>query len=345
VQAPDATPAQLMAMAVDGLTLNRTLYAAAKLGVADLLQEGAPTTVDLAGRLRVNEQALYRTLRYLASQGVFEEIAPRTFANNARSHYLCSDVPGSVRAMLIFRGSPYFFQPYAEILYSLETGLPGRSKAYGMDGFEYLRQHPDEARIFDDAMTNLSALAAPAIAAAYDFGAWDSITDVGGGNGMLFAAILSAHPGLRGILADQPAVLEHAQQRGLLGGALAARSAAAACDFFHAVPAGSRAYVMKNVIHDWDDDLARAILVNCRRAVPSDGVLLLVEYMLPEGNVPSAGKTIDLAMLLLTGGRERTVEEYRLLLADAGFHLNRVVPATAELMILEAIPAPAPAPG
>lgn len=332
------TPIELIACAAHGLTTHQTLYAAAQLGIADRLQHGPQTTAELARELEVNESALYRVLRYLASQGVFEETEAGTFVNTPASNYLRTGVPGSVRAALIFRGSAYYYDPFKEILHSIRTGLPGREKISGMNGFEFLRENPEEARIFDDAMTNMSELAAPAIA-AYDFGARGGVMDVGGGNGMLLAGILKAHPQTRGVLADVPHVLERARQRGFLGGELAARSAFAECDFFREVPPGCRTYLMKSIIHDWDDARAHQILANCRRAVPNDGVLLLVEWSLAEGNAPCFGKQADIAMMLLTGGRERTIAQYRELLAGAGFRLNRAIATSAELVILESTPA------
>jgi len=332
-----ATPLQLFGM-THGLIIHQALYSAAKLGVADLLKDGAQTSSDLARNLNVNESALYRILRLLASQSVFEERSPRTFANTDLSHFLCTDVPGSVRSILIFRGSEFFFGPFAEILYSIETGLAASTKMYGMEAFEYLKTDPETARIFDDAMTSMSELVAPVVAAAYDFGKWGSLIDVGGGNGMLLASILRVHPGLRGVLADLPHSLERATHRGFLGGELASRSAMQPCDFFREVPSGCRAYLMKNVVHDWDDERAHNILANCRRAVPKDGALLLVEWALPEGNASSAGKFADVVMMLMTGGKERTVEEYRHLLGRAGFSVNQVISTLSDLNIIEALP-------
>jgi len=313
------------------------LYCAAKLGVADLLKDGPQTSSDLARDLKVNESALYRILRLLASQSVFEEISPQTFANTELSHFLCSGVPGTVRSILIFRGSELFFGPFAEILYSVRTGEPARTKVFGMDGWEYLKQHPEQARIFDDAMTDMSAIVGPMVAVAYDFGRWGSIMDVGGGNGILLASVLKAHPEMRGVLADLPHVLERAQQRGFLADELQARSAMQPCDFFRDVPSGCRAYMMKSVIHDWDDENAEKILANCRRAVPEDGALLLVEWTLHEGNVHPGGKLFDVVMLVMTGGKERTAEEYRQLLASSGFRLNQVIPTASDLSIIEAL--------
>jgi hypothetical protein len=322
----------------DGLILNQALHAVATLCVADLVEQGLRTTDELAIELKVNEAALYRTMRLLASQGIFEETATRTFRNTESSSFLRTDVPGSLRPLLIFWGSEFFYPCFGEMLYSVQTGEPSRARLSGMDSFEYLRQRPELARIFDNAMTAQSEMAAPAIAAAYDFGAWGSLMDVGGGNGILLSYILRAHPGLRGVLADQPHVLERARQRGFLSGELEARATMAACDFFKEIPRGARAYLMKSVIHDWDDEQARTILVHCRRAIPADGALLLVEFALPGKNLPSAGKFVDVAMLVLTGGRERTMDEYRSLLADSGFRLNRVVETPAEFAIFEALP-------
>jgi hypothetical protein len=337
--ASTTTPVDLLRMA-DGLIIHQALYAVAKLGVADLLQDGARTAADLAHQLQLHEAALYRILRALASQGVFEETSPRTFANTSLSGFLCTGVPGSIRSILIFKGCEFNYLPFGEILHSVQTGKPAREKVYGMNGFEYLQQHPEMARIFDDAMTNMSELLGPAVAAAYDFGPWGSVMDVGGGNGMLLADILKAHSGLRrGVLADLPHVLERARHRGLLGGQLESRSVLQPCDFFKDVPSGCRAYIMKSVIHDWDDERAHAILVNCRQAVPDNGVLLLVEWALAEDNLPSAGKLTDVLMMLMTGGKERTVQEYGKLLAGAGFRLNRVFPTSVDLTIIEAMPA------
>jgi hypothetical protein len=332
-----ATPMQLLAMA-DGVLIHQALYAAAKLGVADLLKDGPRTTADLSRALNVNESALYRLLRTLASKKVFEETGLRTFANNGLSQFLRSDVPGSVRPLTIFRGGEFFLAPFGEILYSVRTGESARTKIDGQNGFETLRRDPETAVVFDDAMTNLSQLVAPGIAAAYDFSRWGSVMDVGGGNGVLLAEILKAHKNLRGVLADQAHVLERARQRGFLGGDLAGRSALQECDFFREIPPGCRAYVMKSVLVDWNDEEACAILRNCRKAVPKNGVQLVIDFSAGEDNLSARGALVDLTMLVLTGGRVRTVREYRDLFARGGFRLNKVIPVPGEVSLLEALP-------
>jgi hypothetical protein len=188
-------------------------------------------------------------------------------------------------------------------------------------------------------MTSFSNLIGAAVAAAYDFSAWESLTDVGGGNGVLLSHILERHKTLRGVLADVPHVLDRARSRGFLSGEIASRTSLETCNFFDTIPAGSRAYLMKSVIHDWDDTQALQILGNCRKVVPENGVLLLLELGISEPNQPSIGKAIDLYMLVLTGGLERTVDEYRDLLAHAGFRLNRVVPTGTDFVIFESLPA------
>jgi hypothetical protein len=335
---PAVPPMELMQMA-DAFIMNRCLCAVAKLGVADVMADGPMGTTEIAAKISVKESALFRVLRALASVGVFEEASPRVFCNNRLSHFLRSDVPGSMRARFVFGWSEFIYAPFGEIVYSMETGQPASVKVHGMGDFEYLKQHPDQGRIFDDAMTAMSAATGPAVAAAYDFGQWGSIADVGGGNGILLASILKAHPKLSGVLADLPHVLERARERGYLAGELASRAKMQECDFFREVPSACRAYVMKSVIHDWEDEKARQILANCRRAVPDDGALLLVECGISERNQPSAGKLVDVAMLVMTGGKERTTEEYRELLASAGFRFNKVVPTPSGMVVIESLPA------
>jgi hypothetical protein len=313
--------------------LQQTLYAAAKLGLADLLEKGLRTSSELAAHLSVNEQALLRAVRFLAGQGVFEETEPGVLKNNEISHFLRSGVHGSLRSFVLMRGSSMFFAPFGEILHSIETGLPARE----ID-FEQLSEHLEMASVFDDAMTDLSEWLGPAISAAYDFGAWGSLMDVGGGHGMLLAAILRAYPKLHGVLADLPAVISRAEERGYLAGDLKRRSTLRCCDFFQEIPMGCRAYLMKNVIHDWDDERALKILINCRRAVPDDGALLLAQWAIPRINSPSAGRFMDIAMLVLTGGRERDFDEHGELLSRSGFKLNRVFPIPGGFSVIEALP-------
>jgi C-methyltransferase len=323
----------------ESLILHQALYAAALLGIADLLKEGPRSVNELATLAQVNEDALFRTLRYLSSHQVFCETAPRQFSNGELSEWLRSDVPQSVRAIAIFRGSKSFFKPFEEFLYTVRTGKPSSNKALGMEGFDYLRGDPDEARIFDDAMTALSSLSASDIATAYDFGQWGSLMDIGGGQGLLLAEILRVHKTLRGVLTDQEYVIDRARASSMPLMQFSDRVRFQSADMFREVPGGCRAYLMKNVIHDWDDESASRILKNCRDSIPHDGVLLLIEYSLDEIDSAPLAQAVDLIMMTLTGGRERTFPEFRALLSGAHFQINRVIPVTGYMQIIEAFPA------
>jgi O-methyltransferase domain len=322
---------QLLRM-TEGPIVNQSLYVTASLGIADLLEDGPRDISVIADAAKVDEQALYRTLRFLAGHGVFFETTPRQFANSELSEWLRSDEPGSMRRSVIFRGSRYFLSAVAGLDNAIATGKPAH------DAFERLRQDKEEARIFDDAMTDISAIWAPSIATAYDFGQWGSLMDVGGGNGLLLAAILKVHPHLCGVLADQQHVLARART-GAIWPDLKDRVVFESVDFFHSIPAICRAYLLKNILHDWNDDQALQILRHCRRAVPSNGVLLLVEYSLGPTNTPSLGKAADMIMLASTGGKERTVDEHRELLAAAGFQLENATSIEGDITMLEAKPA------
>ena len=328
----------LLGIVLESLNLHQSVFAAAELGIADCLADGPKSTSELARELGVIEGPLYRVLRLLASQGIFFEAAPHIFANTAISNCLLSDSPVSLRAMARLRGSDFLYRSFGEIVHTLRTGQTGREKALGMDGWEYLRKNPEMARLFDDAMTSLARIAAPGIAASYDFSRWESLMDVGGGNGVLLAAILRAHPTLRGVLGDQQHVLDRARQRGFLGGELANRSSMQACDLFSNIPSGCRAYLMKSVIHDWNDEDSKRILCNCRKAIPNNGALLLVEFDLPEDGTPSRGKSTDVTMMIVTGGEERTIPEYRSLLSASGFELTKIISTPAGFNVIEALP-------
>ena len=320
------------------VVLHQAIAAIAKFGVADIIARGTQNTTDIARELSLNEDALFRTLRALASQGIFEETSPRSFRHTPLSEPLRSDVPGSVRPLFLFSSSEFCLGPFKEFAYSLQTGIASRQLLSGVNSFEYLAQNPELARIFDDAMTGFTNLIGPAVANAYDFSAWETLMDVGGGNGILLSHILSAHKTLRGLHADVPHVLARASQHGYLSGELAARTSMLPCNFFENVPTGARAYLMKSVIHDWDDEQSVQILQNCRSAIPANGVLLLVELGLSGANQPSGGKITDLFMLVITGGKERTPDEYRSLLSRAGFRLDRIVPTGTDWVILESFP-------
>ena len=220
---------------------------------------------------------------------------------------------------------------------ALETGKTGFEKAFGMPVFEYLAQHPDEASYFSEAMVGFHGAEPPAVAAAYDFSAFNVVVDVGGATGNMLAAIMSRYPGPRGVLFDRPHVVRDAPTL-LKARGLETRVTIEAGDFFETVPAEGDAYLLSHIIHDWNEEKCLTILGRCRDVIKPDGRLLIVEMVLPAGDTPHPGKMLDMVMLVMPGGQERTEAEYASLLGKAGFRLTRVVPTASAVSVLEAVP-------
>jgi hypothetical protein len=328
-------PAAQVLQIASGYWLSRAVYVAAQLGIADLVKDGARSATDLAAATQTDPGALYRLLRALASVGVFAESGERRFVQTPLSETLLRDGNGSIRGMVLFLGDHLHWSIYEQLLYSVRTGKRAFDHVLGQAPFEYLSQHPEDARVFDEGMTSLSSTSSAAVAEAYDFSSFRTIMDLGGGNGALLAAILGKYPHLRGILFDSDHVIERARQAGVLK---PGQCEMVHGDFFRSIPSGAEAYLFKHVIHDWDDEHALKVLQNCRRAIPDLGKLLIAEMIVPPGNDPAFVKLLDLEMLMLPGGLERTEEEFRRLLAAASFRLTRVVPTKAEISVLEAVP-------
>jgi SAM-dependent methyltransferase len=340
--APDAPPPHAVLIQMAGaLVLSRALYAAAELGVADHLADGPRSADALAGAVGAHAPSLHRLLRTLASVGVFTEDAEHHFALTPLGAALRSDAPGAGRSSIRTFGGPMMWTSFGEFLHAVRTGEPGADRALGQPIFGYLSQRPEEAALFGETMLGYHGAEPPAVAAAYDFAGVGTLVDVGGGIGTLLATVLQANPGMRGVLLEMSHVTEAARTR-LAAAGLGDRCTVEAGDFFAAVPPGGDAYVLSHVIHDWDEARCRTILANCRRAMGPGGRLLLVEAVLPPGDTPHPGKMLDLVMLTLTGGRERTEAEYAALLASAGFTLTRVVPTASQASVIEAVPALTP---
>jgi hypothetical protein len=323
-------------MIAGSVFLSRALYVAAQLGIADLLAEGPRTSVALAEACGAHAPALARVLRALASVGVFAEDEQGRYGLTPLAETLRSDATGSLRALAQFYGAPWHNQVWDSLLHGVQTGETPIVHATGMNVFEYFMGHHDHFALFDQAMTGFSIGEADAVVAGYDFAGIERLVDVGGGHGYLLGSILRKYPSLRGLLFDLPPVVDGA--RALLDRMdVAERCEVVAGDFFTAVPPGGDAYILKNIVHDFDDQVAGAILRSCRRAMGDRARLLLVQEVLPPGNAPSPGKLLDMQMLLI-GGRERTEAEYQALLAASGFALQRVVSQPAPLHVIEATP-------
>lgn len=320
-----------------GFMLSQAIHVAAKLGIADLLKDGAKDCDELALSTATHAPSLYRVLRALASAGVFAETEPGVFGLTPLGATLRSDVSGSMRAMSVFMGSQCNWQAWGDILHSVKTGETAFEHVFGMSFFQHLDCHPEAARVFNEAMSSTSEPFNAAVTAAYDFSNINRIIDIGGGHGSLISSILKAYPKMKGILFDVPRVSEGARCR-LKAEGVAERCEVVVGDFLESIPDGADAYLLKNIIHDWDESSAVAILNNCRRAMTKDAKLLLVEEVLPGCDAPAIAKLADLEMLLMPGGRERTEDEYRALMAAAGFRLTSVTPTHTPLSIIEGAP-------
>jgi hypothetical protein len=330
-------PAQHVLQLACGYIASAALYVAITLNVADHLATGPKTTAELARATGANEDALFRVLRLLASLGMFEETGPRRFALTPAAELLRKDVPGSLRGMAVFLPDPFHFRIYANTMDAVMTGKPAAETTLGMPVFEYLEKTPDYSKLFNDAMTTLSAPVISAALEAYDFSQLGVIVDVAGGHGEVLMSILRKCPTVRGVLTDVGHVIDGAKPR-IASAGLADRCQAVPCDFFQSVPEGGDAYIMKHIIHDWDDARATKILRNIGKAMGAKrGKVILLESVIAAGAAPDLGKFIDIEMLMMPGGRERSGEEFRTLFDGAGFEMTKIVPTKSPLSVVEAV--------
>jgi hypothetical protein len=334
----DAVARETLRQLLTGFRASDLIAAAAELGLADLLADGPRSSAELAERAAADPDALHRVLRALAQLGVFAMLDDGRFALTPLGEPLRSDVPGSLRPLARFWGVECNRRPWLRLEHTVRTGQTAFDHIYGVSWIEYLAAHPDVAAIFNAGMTGLTAAVTDAVVAAYDFSPFGTIVDIGGGNGTLMVAILAAQDGPRGIVFDLPHARDGALER-LSAAGLAARCEVVGGDFFESVPTGADAYLLKWIIHDWDDQRSVAILRACRRAMAPGSKLLIVERLLPPGNEPALDVVLgDITMLVHTGGRERTAAEYRALLEAADLRLANTVTTTTPFSVLEAVP-------
>src|SRR4051812_27346813 len=330
-------PAQAVFQVGVGYIASAALYVAITLNIADHLASGPKDVAELARLAGANEDALFRILRLLTSLGIFAEAGARRFAPTPSSELLRKDVAGSLRGIAVFLPDPFHFKVYASLIDSVRTGKTAADSALGMPVFEYLAQNPDYSQVFNDAMTAFSAPVVNAALEAYDFSGIGLLVDVAGGHGEVLMSILKKYPNVRGVLTDVGHVIDGAKPR-ITSAGLADRCQAVPCDFFAAVPEGGDAYIMKHIIHDWDDARATTILKNIATAMgPKRGKVILFESVIAGGAAPDLGKFIDIEMLALPGGKERSADEFRALFAGAGFELTRIVPTQSPLSVVEAV--------
>jgi hypothetical protein len=308
-----------------------------QLGIPDLLNGAPRSSEELAKEIGADPHALYRLMRATACAGVLSEGPQGMFSQTPQSAVLRRDAQPSLRSFAILYGREWHGLGWSHLEYCVRTGQQALEKVYGQHVFEFLRQRPEEAAIFNGAMTDLSMMDGPAVAAAYDFSDLRSMVDIGGGHGLLLATILQKAPQLHGTLYEMPHVLEGAKNGPLKP--FLDRCTFTSGDMFSSVPAGADSYIMKHIIHDWSDELCIKLLKACRAGVNAGGKLLVVDSVIHPGNDFSPSKFLDLQMLIFPGGQERTAKQFAALLADAGWRLTRIIPTAAVDSLVEAVPA------
>jgi hypothetical protein len=336
--APPASQAasQLLMQLGTGHFVASALQVVVRLGIPARIADAALTAAELAIATGVQEDSLYRVLRALASVGLFDETSPRRFKLTEAGQALRPDVPGNMHDMALWVTSPFHFRVYAEMMHSVRTGQPAAEKVTGMPVFEYFPRDPELSEIFNNAMTTFSNQVIPAALEAYDFSGIDLLVDVAGGHGAVLTAVLQQYPKMRGVLFDLDHVIAGAGRR-IAAAGVSDRLEIEAGNFFTKVTPGADAYIMKHIIHDWDDERALRILENIRTAMGAKRArVILLESVIPPGNSPDFGKIIDLEMLMMPGGKERTADEFAKLFAEAGFKLTKIVPTGSPLSVIEA---------
>lgn len=310
--------------------VSQAISVAAKLYIADHLKTGAKTIEELAGLTETDAPSLYRLMRGLASAGVFQKDADGRFSNSPLSEVLRSDHPESIRGAVHMIGDREHWASHGNMLQSVKTGETAFNYTFGMPVFPYFAEHPEVAEVFDNAMTSFSAPIANAVAATYDFSEAERIADIGGGHGLLLETVLKTAPNAKGILFDQSQVVE--------GAKVSDRVTKVSGDFFKEIPVEADIYLMKFIIHDWNDEQSETILNNlAKHAKPGAKVLLVETVVEADDNAPSMSKVMDLNMLVMTGGKERTEKEYAELFEKTGFKLTNIIPTNSPMQIVEAV--------
>jgi hypothetical protein len=316
-------PVQMLQM-ITGFWTSCCIYNAAKLNIADQLDGKPQSAAQLAETTQCHAPSLYRLLRALASKGIFSENEKGEFSNTPLSETLKSNIPGSMKAMTIAQLGDHY-KAWGNLLYSIKTGSTAFDKVEGMPVWQYYETHPEEGINFMKAMTGMTGAAIMNVLPAYDFSGFKTIVDVGGGNGAMLMAVLNTAKEAKGIVFDEEYVLNETNNE-LAARGFAGRCSTRAGSFFDFVPEGADAYLMKMVLHDWNDEQSLIILNNCHRAMRADSKLIVIESVIPAGNTPHHGKFLDINMLVVTGGKERTEQEFAALFSKAGLKLSKVIP-------------------
>lgn len=317
---------------VAGEWIAQGVYTVAKLDIAELLTDGTKNIEHLASATNSDEENLYRLLRLLSSRGIFKEGPTRNFSNTNSSALLASKHPQSLRALILWYSSE-ISRTFAKLENCVRSGTPAFELTYQKPVFEYFRDHPNTAKLFNVAMQEKSRAVVASCIQAYDFGKFSTVYDIGGGTGYFLFSLLKKNPKMRGLLFEQPNVITdakpHLEEFGERCGMIAG-------DFFKAVPPDGEAYILKSVIHDWDDENAIKILRKCNTAMRKEAKLFIIEPLMASSNEKDYAKCMDVLMMAVTGGKERDEFDFRYLLQQAGFKIDAIVHTDTEFAIIQA---------
>jgi hypothetical protein len=331
------SPQAVLIRMTHGYCEAKALQVAAELGIADLIAENPKTADQLSKILGVHSDSLYRLLRALASLGIFKEISDSHFENTPLSEAIRADVPGSVRDFVIMTPNDGFLLAWAKFMDVVRAGKPSFEDVNGCDQWEYFRRHPDMGERFNKGISARASQVTSALLQSYDFSQFKTLIDVGGVLGTVLASILNKFPQLHGCLYEQSSVIEGAKSL-LEAQGVISRCNLISGDFFESVPRDFDAYLVKSIIHDWEDEKALAILKNCRASINKNGKLLIIDAVISRDNAPHPGKWKDLMMMVVYGSRERTEQEFQNLLRESGFKLKQVIALPLPDALIEAVP-------
>jgi hypothetical protein len=310
---------------------------AAELDIAGILKEKPLTARDLALRTGADPENLNRIMRALSSHSIFKFRKDGTYTNSRLSDAL-AEGEGSLRYMMMQHLGSFNWKAFSELGHAVRTGENSVKKFYGIEIYDFLRDHPEEARLFEKSMTDLSMISVGPVLNVCDFSKFGTIADIGGGEGLMLSAILHEHPGIQGILFDLPEAMEWSDEIfGRYG--VGERIRKQEGNFFRDAPRGADLYFLKNVLHNWGDEECIMILGNIRKEIPAHGKVMIIEMIIGENNKPSFAKLIDIQMMVfMNQGKERTRSEYETLLSRSGFRVSRIVPTISPLSVIESVP-------
>lgn len=321
----------------NGYYMSRILYVATKLSLADLIADGTTCVESLAEATQTHPNSLYRLLRALSNEGIFQEEENRRFTLNPLSECLRAEAKISLKSNIIFRGEPWFWNAWGNLMHSVKTGNAAFPVSNGLGFFEFCDQNPDALKVFQAAMLEGTDTASELIVDLYDFSSFETIMDVGGGFGGLISKILTKHHNAKGVLFDLPSVLEssviYLKEAGILD-----RCETVAGNFFESIPSGADCYVLKSVLHDWPAKETEQILTNCRKAMKKGAKIVLIEHIVPDRHTSHWSKIGDINTWVISGGRELTAQEYNILLEKTGFKLTNIIEPPSGRYVIEAIP-------